>query len=1133
MLGATHHASMSNQHALRSPESGWTSHDTEVALAAPGLHPPEESRAQPVKMSAVPNEAATTAPGSVASASTDHQQHPRWFRPRRQDSSFSDTNTPISPHPIRSQLAHLWRGKQESPRVSPPENEERPANIVAELQLGLFSAALLKMKIERDEQDIPRIPVLLQYLQVVVTDSVHMPSSGHVVYRIELRYGSGMLAWVIYREMRDFFSLHAYYRTQDVAATLSRRLTLDSESDRVVPSFPKGSFTSRLTRQWQHDSKERQETQDRAYRAALTEYLTKLIKFVMFRPEANRLCRFLELSAMGLQIASLSGHLGKQGYLQIKSKSSWRDTQAFMKLPHRHHPRWFIVRESYIVIVSDIQSLRVLDVFLMDQEFEVVRKHTLRSSSLKHAPDEKDEQIVGEHQQHSTGRVSDYVKRHRFDISNAERKLKLVARSEREMEQFLLSLKYAAHYNPFGKRNRFGSFAPIRRHVVAQWLVDGRDYYWNLSEAILHAHERIYIHDWWLSPELYLRRPGTPEWRLDNLLLKKAQEGVRIYVILYNEVSNQFTPTDSGYAKTRLMSLHPNIVVQRSPSHLKTGTFYWAHHEKLCVIDEMLAFMGGFDLCFGRYDTPSHALVDDAEIEGHSGADPKFLGPVRNGAEAHIWPGQDYANERVVEWQTLSKPEMDLIPRDKVPRMPWHDTGVQIMGQPARDLCRHFCQRWNMLLRTKKHTRRMDFLLPPSDLKPEDLDHYGLRGTCEVQICRSAGPWSLGTPKMIEHSIQTAYLKAIEQSDHFVYVENQFFVSSTIMDSTEIENSIGLALVERIVRAHRDKTPWRAIIVIPATPGFPMAYDHAESGSVRLISSLQYLSIARGPHSIFARLRSVGIDPHAYIGFFSLRAWGRMRHGQLTTEQVYLHDKVLIADDRLAIIGSANINERSQRGDRDSELACIVRDEDMIPSSMAGRPYKVGRFPHTLRVRLMREHVGLDVDQIEVGVLEHLSATSPVLQHTTSSELVDETTVSATKATRIMSTVVPSTTDLHGSTKPSFFPNSLLDPLACYDSVWKMVAAHNTSIFRDVFHCVPDDEVKTWAAYKTAIQHYEHVTSSGPGGLTSEEAAALIDRLTMCCGTLIEHPTEFLEREAAAGNYLFPMDHINPVIVFD
>ena len=31
---------------------------------------------------------------------------------------------------------------------------------------------------------------------------------------------------------------------------------------------------------------------------------------------------------------------------------------------------------------------------------------------------------------------------------------------------------------------------------------------------------------------------------------------------------------------------------------------------------------------------------------------------------------------------------------------------------------------------------------------------------------------------------------------------------------------------------------------------------------------------------------------------------------------------------------------------------------------MAGKPFKVGRFAHTLRVRLMREHVGVDVDTL-------------------------------------------------------------------------------------------------------------------------------------------------------------------------
>lgn len=53
------------------------------------------------------------------------------------------------------------------------------------------------------------------------------------------------------------------------------------------------------------------------------------------------------------------------------------------------------------------------------------------------------------------------------------------------------------------------------------------------------------------------------------------------------------------------------------------------------------------------------------------------------------------------------------------------------------------------------------------------------------------------------------------------------------------------------------------------------------------------------------------------------------------------------------------------RGDRDSELASVIRDTDMIDSVMAGKPYKVGRFAHTLRIRLMREHLGCDVDEME------------------------------------------------------------------------------------------------------------------------------------------------------------------------
>lgn len=56
--------------------------------------------------------------------------------------------------------------------------------------------------------------------------------------------------------------------------------------------------------------------------------------------------------------------------------------------------------------------------------------------------------------------------------------------------------------------------------------------------ALEEAKETIYIADWWLSPELFLRRPPfmAQEWRLDQVLKRRAEAGVKIYVIVYKEV---------------------------------------------------------------------------------------------------------------------------------------------------------------------------------------------------------------------------------------------------------------------------------------------------------------------------------------------------------------------------------------------------------------------------------------------------------------------------------------------------------------------------------------------------------------------------------------------------------------------
>lgn len=74
---------------------------------------------------------------------------------------------------------------------------------------------------------------------------------------------------------------------------------------------------------------------------------------------------------------------------------------------------------------------------------------------------------------------------------------------------------------------------------------------------------------------------------------------------------------------------------------------------------------------------------------------------------------------------------------------------------------------------------------------------------------------------------------------------------------------------------------------------------------------------------------------------------------------IYVHNKLLIVDDRFSLVGSANIDDRSLLGNRDSEVCVLVEDNTFEPSTVGGRPYQAGVFSTSLRKRLMREHLGL------------------------------------------------------------------------------------------------------------------------------------------------------------------------------
>jgi len=63
----------------------------------------------------------------------------------------------------------------------------------------------------------------------------------------------------------------------------------------------------------------------------------------------------------------------------------------------------------------------------------------------------------------------------------------------------------------------------------------------------------------------------------------------------------------------------------------------------------------------------------------------------------------------------------------------------------------------------------------------------------------------------------------------------------------------------------------------------------------------------------------------------------------------------MIVDDHSVIIASANINDRSMLGYRDSELAILVEDTRSVASRMNGQPFKAGAFACSLRKSLFRQ----------------------------------------------------------------------------------------------------------------------------------------------------------------------------------
>lgn len=274
------------------------------------------------------------------------------------------------------------------------------------------------------------------------------------------------------------------------------------------------------------------------------------------------------------------------------------------------------------------------------------------------------------------------------------RRYKLQASSGLQRNLWVAVLKANASYEPQKSANEFGSFvAPIVDPVLGRFFVDGEDYYSTLLGVLKAATTEILITDWSFQPELYLNRgpDASPSDRLDRVLHAKAREGVKVHILIWWQTAvgtvaffflqvplcvfsllSLFPPSIQGGS---VNSAHvadafadePNISVMRHPrSNLVSP---WTHHQKSVVVDRVVSFVGGIDLCYGRWDNKVHRLADNVHTRLR-------------------WPGKDYYNPCARDQNSLEMPFADLLDRDTETRMPWHDNQVCLVGEAAVQVAR-------------------------------------------------------------------------------------------------------------------------------------------------------------------------------------------------------------------------------------------------------------------------------------------------------------------------------------------------------------------------------------------------------------------------------------------------------------
>lgn len=173
-------------------------------------------------------------------------------------------------------------------------------------------------------------------------------------------------------------------------------------------------------------------------------------------------------------------------------------------------------------------------------------------------------------------------------------------------ERRLKNLGWGKVLEPEGDQDRFGGRAEVRDGNRLEVLIDGEEALPAIEKAIRNARSHVHIANWHASPDFRLtREPDAPTLR--DLLASTAQRGVDVRLLLWAGPPVPVFQPSRGLVKAGLKKFTANSGV-RCVLDSRERTMH-CHHEKLVVIDDTVAFVGGVDFTAlegDRHDSTEH-----------------------------------------------------------------------------------------------------------------------------------------------------------------------------------------------------------------------------------------------------------------------------------------------------------------------------------------------------------------------------------------------------------------------------------------------------------------------------------------------------------------------------------------------